>query len=337
MILHLIDEAVDSGARLNQACDMLGLSTRTIQRWREQGEQGFDCRLGPKTPPRNKLSPAERKAVLDAANQPEYRDLSPKQIVPLLADEGVYLASESTLYRILREEDALHHREPSRPRSVSRPREHIATGPCEVFSWDITYLRSAVRGAFYYLYLVEDIFSRKIVGWAVHEEESMDLAARLIDDTAISLGCDPRGLVLHSDNGGPMKGSTMLATLQHLGIVPSFSRPHVSDDNPYSESLFRTLKYRPEFPRDPFASVEAARQWVEDFVVWYNTEHLHSAISFVTPEDRHTGRDIDILAARQRVYEAARNRNPERWARDIRNWERVAVVKLNPEREKAAA
>ena len=337
MILHLIDEAVDSGARLNQACDMLGLSARAIQRWREQGEQGFDRRLGPKTAPRNKLSLAERKAVLDAANRPEYRDLSPKQIVPLLADEGVYLASESTLYRILREEDALHHREPSRPRSVSRPREHIATGPCEVFSWDITYLRSAVRGAFYYLYLVEDIFSRKIVGWAVHEEESMDLAARLIDDTAISLGRDPRGLVLHSDNGGPMKGSTMLATLQRLGIVPSFSRPHVSDDNPYSESLFRTLKYRPEFPRDPFASMEAARQWVEDFVAWYNTEHLHSAISFVKPEDRHTGRDIDILAARQRVYEAARNRNPERWARDTRNWERVAVVKLNPEREKAAA
>jgi len=337
MILGLIDEAVEAGARLNRACDTLGLTARTVQRWRQRGTQGFDRRFGPKTPPRNKLSVAERKAVLEAANRPENCDRSPKQIVPHLADEGVYLASESTFYRILRAEDELHHREPSRPRSVCRPREHIAMGPCEVFSWDITYLRSAVRGAFYYLYLVEDIFSRKIVGWAVHEEESMDLASLLIDETAIRMGCDPRGLVLHSDNGGPMKGSTMLATLQHLGIVPSFSRPHVSDDNPYSESLFRTLKYRPEFPRDPFASIEAARQWVEDFVTWYNTEHLHSAIGFVTPEDRHTGQDIDILAARKRVYEAARKRNPERWARDTRNWERVNVVRLNPEREKAAA
>jgi transposase InsO family protein len=337
MILKLIDEAVESGARLDRACDILGLTTRSVQRWREQGEHGFDRRLGPKTPPPNKLSPAERKEVLDAANRPEHRDLSPKQIVPQLADKGVYLASESTFYRILHEEDALHHREPSRPRSVARPQEHVATGPFDVWSWDITYLRSAVRGAFYYLYLVEDIWSRKIVGWAVHEEESMDLAARLIDDTAIRLGCDPSGLVLHSDNGGPMKGSTMLATLERLGIVPSFSRPHVSDDNPYSEALFRTLKYRPEYPRGAFASLEAARQWVEDFVAWYNTEHLHSAIGFVTPEDRHTGRDIAILAARQRTYEAARKRNPERWARNTRNWERLEVVKLNPERGKSAA
>ena len=337
MIVELINEAVESGARLGRACDILGLTARTVQRWREQSEQGFDRRLGPKTPPRNKLSPAERKEVLDAANRPEHRDLSPKQIVPRLADEDVYLASESTFYRILHEEDALHHREPSRPRSVARPREHVATGPCEVLSWDITYLRSAVRGAFYYLYLVEDIWSRKIVGWAVHEEESMDLAALLIDDTATRLGCDRSELVLHSDNGGPMKGSTMLATLQRLGIVPSFSRPHVSDDNPYSEALFRTLKYRPEYPRGAFASLEAARRWVEAFVAWYNMEHLHSAIGFVTPEDRHTGRDIAVLAARRRTYAAARKRNPERWARGIRNWERLEVVKLNPEREKSAA
>ena len=249
----------------------------------------------------------------------------------------VYLASESTFYRVLDEEDALKHREPSRPRSVARPREHVATGPCQVWSWDITYLRSAVRGAFYYLYLIEDIWSRKIVGWAVHEEESMDLSAYLIDETAKRLGCDQSGLVLHSDNGGPMKGSTMLSTLKHLGIVESFSRPHVSDDNPYSEALFRTLKYRPTYPSGAFASIEAARQWVEDFVVWYNTEHLHSAIGFVTPEDRHTGKDEALLAKRRRIYEAARKRNPERWSGNTRSWQRVEVVKLNPEKEKSAA
>jgi putative transposase len=337
VILKLIDEAVESGARLTRVCHWIGLTARTIQRWRQQGEQGFDRRFGPKTPPRNKLSPIERSQVLDTTQRPEYRELSPKQIVPQLADKGVYLASESTFYRILREEDALHHREPSRPRSVTRPREHVATGPLEVWSWDITYLRSAVRGAFYYLYLIEDIWSRKIVGWAVHEEESMDWSARLIDETATRLGCDRSGLVLHSDNGGPMKGSTMLATLQRLGIVESFSRPHVSDDNPYSEALFRTLKYRPAYPRGAFTSIEAARHWVEDFVIWYNTEHLHSAISFVTPDDRHAGEDEAILVERQEIYEAARKRNPERWSGNTRSWERVEVVKLNPEREKSAA
>ncbi len=337
MILELLEEAVASGARLDRACDTLGLTVRTLQRWRKRGQHGFDRRLGPKTPPGNKLSPKERQAVREAVNRAEYRDLSPKQIVPLLADEGVYLASESTVYRILHEEDALHPREPSRPRSVVKPREHVATGPLECWSWDITYLRSAVRGAFYYLYLIEDIWSRKIVGWAVHEEESMDLSACLIDDVATRLHCDRSGLVLHSDNGGPMKGSTMLATLKRLEIVESFSRPHVSDDNPYSESLFRTLKYRPSYPRGAFASIEAAREWVEDFVGWYNTEHLHSAIGFVTPEDRHTGKDEAILAKRRRVYEAARKRNPERWTGETRNWKRVEIVKLNPEREKSAA
>ena len=164
----------------------------------------------------------------------------------------------------------------------------------------------------------------------------MDLASCLIDDTAVRMGCDRSGLVLHSDNGGPMKGSTMLATLQRLEIVPSFSRPHVSDDNPYSEALFRTLKYRPEYPRGAFANIEAARRWVEDFVAWYNTEHLHSAIGFVTPADRHTGTDEAILTARQRVYETARKRHPERWTGKTRNWERVEVVKLNPEKESEA-
>jgi putative transposase len=337
VITKLIDDAVDAGARLENSCEVLEITPRTIQRWRKQGDQGFDRRFGPKTPPGNKLSKTERKKVLEAANRPEHRDLSPKQIVPRLADEGVFIASESTFYRILKEEDALHHREPSKPRTVSRPREHIATGPCQVFSWDITYLRSAVRGAFHYLYLVEDVWSRKIVGWAVHDEESMELASQLIDDTARRLRRDPKGIVLHSDNGGPMKGSTMLATLQRLGIVPSFSRPSISDDNPYSEALFRTLKYRPEYPRGAFKSIEAARLWVEGFVAWYNTEHLHSAIGFVTPEDRHIGQDKRVLAARQRIYAAARRRNPERWSGKVRAWEHVEVVKLNPQREKSAA
>ena len=247
MILGLIHEAVDQGARRRKAAELLGLSLRTLERWEGPG-CGEDRRAGPKLAPANQLRADERARVLAVANQPEYRDLSPKQIVPLLADQGVYVASESTFYRVLREADQLHHREPSRAPSP-RPQAHVATGPLQLVSWDITFLPSAVRGRFYYLYMFEDVWSRKIVGWRVAETESMETAAELIQQICSDLAFDPKGVVLHSDNGGPMKGATMLATLQRLGIVASFSRPHVSDDNPFSESLFRTLKYRPEYPR----------------------------------------------------------------------------------------
>jgi putative transposase len=330
MILELIDEAVTAGARLERACQELGLTARTVQRWRSE-DGGQDRRCGPKTAPKNKLSEAERNKVLQVADSAEYRDLSPKQIVPRLADRGEYVASESTFYRILRQADQMTHRERSRPASSHKPREHVATGPCQVLSWDITYLRSALRGSFYYLYLFEDIWSRKIVGWRVEQVESMELSAELFERICDELGIDPAGTVLHSDNGGPMKGSTMLATLQRLGVVPSFSRPRVYDDNPYSEALFRTLKYRPSFPSKPFESIEQARQWVAAFVEWYNTKHLHSAIGFVTPDDRHYGRDVAILDKRRRVYERARKRRPERWSRGTRAWERVQTVRLNPD------
>ena len=328
MILGLIDEAVSAGARLSRGCEILGLSERTIQRWRPLGG-GEDRRHGPNNAPPNKLPPEDRQRLLRIVNSPEFCDLSPKQIVPRLADQKIYVASESTIYRILREEAQLTHRQRSRP-PVRRPREQVATGPNQVWSWDITYLRSPVRGLFFYLYLILDIWSRKIVGAQVYPQESTQHAAELFDDSC--LGLDPQGLVLHSDNGGPMTGATMLATLQYLGVVASFSRPRVSDDNPYSEALFRTLKYRPEYPSQPFASLEEAQVWVEGFVRWYNTEHLHSALRFVTPDDRHEGRERDILEYRRRVYEAARRRHPERWAGPIRNWQPVEVVYLNPEK-----
>jgi len=173
----------------------------------------------------------------------------------------------------------------------------------------------------------------------VHPDQSAQHAACLFCETCEELGIDPQGIVFHADNGGPMKGSTMLATIQRLGVIASFSRPGVSDDNPYSEALFRTLKYRPQYPSRPFASLEQARAWVAGFVAWYNTEHRHSAIRFVTPDDRHFGREEAILEKRKAVYEQARRRNPERWAGPTRNWTPVGAVRLNPERrptEKAA-
>lgn len=326
---------MEAGARQSKACGVLGIDPRTVQRWRSRGI-GEDRRAGPRTTPGNKLTKAEREAVLAIANHELYLDLSVKQIVPRLADEGIYMASESTFYRLLREAEQLTHREPSKPRTSCPPRALTATGPGQVWSWDITYLRCPILGVFYYLYLVTDVWSRKIVGAEVHESEDGAHAADLIQRTCAEEGIVRGELHLHNDNGSPMKGATLQATLTALGIVPSFSRPRVSNDNPYSEALFRTMKYRPEYPEGPFASLEAARAWVSAFVEWYNEEHRHSAICFVTPGQRHRGEDRELLAHRKAVYEAARTKNPERWSGSTRNWARDTVVVLNPERERQA-
>lgn len=329
MTLELLEQAVAEGATFDAACASIGLSSRTVRRWRDVGG-GDDGRAGPRTKPVHALTPAERARIVDVATSAEFRDMSPKQIVPRLADKGIYIASESSFYRVLHDEQLMAHRQPSRPRTHHKPNEYVATTPGQVWTWDITYLRGPVRGTFLYLYLVLDVFSRKIVAAEVHAEESAAIAGPLVEWACEKEGVDPRTLVLHADNGGPMKGSTMLATLQRLGVVASFSRPSVSDDNPYVEAVFRTLKFRPGYPRKPFASLEAARQWVDQFVQWYNHEHMHSAIRYVTPEDRHQGRDIELLAARRTLYQCARRGTPRRWTRNIRNWTPVGAVVLNP-------
>lgn len=325
----LIAEAVASGARRHRACALVGLSARTLERW--NAGPADDARQGPREAPPNKLTSAERRAVLHTVNTAEFRDLSPNQIVPRLADAGRYLASESTIYRILRSEEQLEHRGRAKAPVRRPPRAHVATGPDQVWSWDITYLQTPVRGVCLYLYLIMDIWSRRVMGAVVHEEELAVHAAGLFAAICQRRGLDPAGLVLHADNGGPMKGATMVATLERLGVLPSFSRPAVSNDNPFSESLFRTLKYRPEYPTQPFADLLAARTWVTAFVHWYNHEHRHSAIRFVTPAQRHAGRETAILAARQTVYARARARHPERWTGASRNWTPIQEVRLNPE------
>lgn len=330
MILDLVDETVRDGVRQEKACDLLGIDERTLQRWRKKGI-GDDQRAGPRRTPRNKLTSRERELILETANLPEHRDLSAKQIVPRLADQGHYIGSESSFYRVLREEGQVQHRERSRPAVHSRPRELAATRPNHVWSWDITYLLSPVKGVYFYLYLVLDIFSRKIVGWEVHSNESAEHAGVLIAQTCNREGVQRDQVSLHSDNGAPMKCGTFLALLQVLGVAASFSRPGVSDDNPFVEALFRTLKYRPEYPDAPFASLEAAREFIGRFVHWYNSEHLHGNIRFVTPASRHAGKDRAILARRAQVYEQARARHPERWSGSTRNWSPVEQVVLNPQ------
>ena len=336
MILGLVDAAVTAGAPQSMACAQLGLEPRTLQRWRDQ-DIGDDGRAGPKHSPANKLTAKERARVLEVANAPENRDLSPQQIVCKLATQGEFIASESTFSRVLREEKQMGHREPSQPpKKRHRPEEYVATGPNQVWSWDITYLRLPVRGMFLYFYVVVDIWSRKIVAWTIELVESAEHAEAMIAAACEREGVRRDQLVIHSDNGAPMKAATLLAFFQTLGILPSRSRPGVSNDNPYSEALFRTVKYRPEYPRKPFESLEHARRWATWFVDWYNTVHLHSATKFVTPEQRHTGEDVEILAKRDVVYRAARSRNPNRWTGNTRDWSHVKTVVLNPAQRASA-
>ena len=325
----LIDEAYTAGARQHKACEVLDITQRTYQRW-SHPDGCVDKRLEAIHVPANKLTFVEIQSILDIVNTNEYAHLPPCQIVPRLADKGLYLASESTFYRILRDAKQLQHRQRSRVKSHRKPRELIAIAPNQVWSWDITYLPTTVTGLFYYLYLVMDVFSRKIVGWSIHENESSEYASFLVKDICMNEDINKDQVTLHSDNGAPMKGATLLATLQQLGVSTSFSRPSVSNDNPYSESLFKTLKYCYFYPDEPFESIIAARSWVEHFTQWYNTEHYHSALKFMTPEQRHKGDSGFIVAQRQLVYAGAKERHPERWSGDIRNWELPIEVVLNP-------
>jgi putative transposase len=331
--IELIDEAVAAGASLKRACETLGLCLRSYQRWTQGEHLKVDARpLALRPTPANQLSEEERQRILAICNQAEYQSLPPSQIVPDLADKGLYLASESSFYRILREANQNQRRGKQRPpRHRARPTPYSASAPNQVWSWDITSMHTTIAGSYYRLYLVLDVYSRKIVGWEVHEQETTELASLLMRNACLAEGITESGLVLHADNGSAMKGSTMLATLQRLGIIPSFSRPSVSNDNPYSESLFGTMKYRPGYPSQPFDSLTAARTWVYGFVHWYNHEHRHSSIRFVTPHERHQGLDKQILAQRKRVYEQARQQHPERWAGDTRNWSPIEEVWLNPE------
>jgi putative transposase len=328
--VELIKEAMDSGARLEPACKEIGISTRTFERWTEGGQVVVDQRQFVKKTPKNKLSEEERKKVLEVVNSKEFVDLPPSQIVPKLADAGIYLASESTIYRLLREAEMLAHRQNSKAPVVREIPTHIATRSNQVWTWDITWLNGPIKRQYYKLYLIVDIFSRFITGYEVWETEETQHAKTLVKKAVLSQKLRGEPLVLHSDNGSPMKAATFLATLEKLGIQSSFSRPRVSNDNPYSEALFKTLKYMPKYPNNGFSSLEEARKWVSEFVKWYNNVHLHSGIKYVTPHQKHYGQDIKILEKRKKVYELAREKHPERWAKDIRDWDPIESVALNP-------
>jgi len=335
-IIGLINEAAASGARRAKACEVAGISARTLQRW-SKPDNVHDGRKDARHEPSNKLGEEEREEIVKVANSPGYSDMPPCRIVPALADSGRYIASESSFYRVLKQRGQMTHRHSSKPRSKKKPREIKAQGPNQVYSWDITWIPARIAGMYFYLYMVMDIYSRKIVGWQVYEKESSALAADLMTDICQREGVCPDQVTLHSDNGAAMRGEVLLVTLQRLGVIPSFSRSGVSSDNAYSESLFRTMKYVPYYPRKGFEDIARARRWVDDFVRWYNTEHLHSAIKFVTPMQRHEGLDGEILSRRASVYEQARAKNPSRWSGKTRDWSEIREVFLNPDNSKRAA
>ncbi len=275
-----------------------------------------------------KLSEHEREAAVATCCRPEYRDLTPYLVVAKLLELGLYVASVSTMYRLLRERNLLAHRSESAPRAPRpAPPERVASAPNQVWTWDITYLKSAVRGLFFYAYIVLDIWDRSIVGWAVHAEERTEHSEELFRTLKVRHAFP--GLFLHADNGGPMKGATVLTLFSALGITPSFSRPRVSDDNPYSESLFSTMKRAIGYPA-VFDSLETARERSARFVDWYNSEHLHSAIGLVTPYQRRFAEDHEIFTKRNRTLLDAYSLHPERWSRQPALWTHKSTVILNP-------
>ena len=337
ILVRDLEQAREHGARLIPACALAGIDAGTLRRWKA----GDGLRQGDRRPdaarsvPSHALSEAERARIIAVANEPRFAETPPARIVPALADEGIYIASESSFHRVLRAHGQMNRRGRARPPRTSRPpTTHIATRPGDVWCWDVTFLPAQIQGRWFYFYLILDLYSRKIVGFEVHDTDSAEHAAHLARRTALAEGVHAKPVrpVLHGDNGATLKATTVLAMLHWLGIEPSYSRPRVSDDNAFAEALFRTAKYRPEFPLKGFADLDSARQWAMRFVHWYNHEHRHSGIRYVTPAQRHAGQDGPVLAARHAVYQDARQRNPQRWSGSTRNWKPVGAVTLNPER-----
>jgi len=339
-ILALVDEAVVSGATYENACAVIGIASSTLRRWCPEG-QAVSSDLRPtalRPTPSNKFSDEERELITETCNRAEFASLPPSQIVPILADRGEYMGSESTIYRELKRTGQLNHRGRSKKRQSKKPaKTHIATGINQVWMMDVTWLPSRVKGQFFYLYMVEDLFSRFGVHWEVFEEENSEHTCQIIEQSMWREKCLLSAPVLHRDNGSVLKSQTVMQKIHDLGIRSSHSRPRVSNDNAFVESLFRTLKYSPSWPSQGFETITEARKWAARFMHWYDHEHKHSALQFVTPAQRHRGEDVAILEKRHELYEQKKREHPNRWSGHTRNWKRDSVMTLNPEKKDTSA
>jgi putative transposase len=294
-----------------QACEALGVSRATLYRHRQPPREAPPP-PAPRPPPPRTLGSEERAQVLEVLHSERFVDVAPAEVVATLLDEGAYHCSARTMHRILAAEGEAGERRaqrshPARPAPILE-----ATAPNQVWSWDITRLEGPRRWSSYALYVVLDIFSRYVVGWMVADRELAKLAARLIETCVEREGVRQEQLTLHQDRGAPMIAKTFSQTLVDLGVLPSYSRPRVSNDNPFSESHFKTLKYMPTYP-GRFESIEESRAWCARFIEWYNHEHRHSGIAMLRPFDVHVGRAEDVLRARQQAMDEAFARHPERF------------------------
>jgi putative transposase len=294
------------------ACSAIGIPRPTYYRWRSP--RPVVARKGPASC--RALTLQERGEVLATLNSERFSDLAPREVYATLLDEGRYVCSVRTMYRILGENGEVRERRDQLRHPAYKKPELLATGPNQVWSWDITKLLGPAKWTYFYLYVILDIFSRYVVGWMVARGESAALASRLIEETVVKQGIEPGQLTIHADRGTSMKSKPVAFLLADLGITKSHSRPHVSDDNPYSESQFKTLKYMPEFP-DRFGSIEDSRSFLHPFFCWYNTEHHHTGIGLLTPEVVHFGRDEEVIAKRREVLRAAYQARPDRFVRKV--------------------
>lgn len=325
----LIGEALQIGARLYPACDVLGISTRTYQRWKAGCVK--DRRKGAVKRTPRKLTEKEREEIRKISCSEEFKDSNPYEIFITLLERGKYIASIRSFYRVLKASDLLHHRSNKRPGTKHAvPKEAMATGPNQVWSWDITWLPTLVKGVFLYAYKIIDIWDKTIVGWEIHDVECEEHAEALFRRSLAEQGFPH--VHIHSDNGNPMKGISLLAMLYDLGCKNSFSRPRVSNDNPFIESFFGTMKTSVKYP-GRFEDISEARKWLSDFVNWYNTSHRHSGIQFFTPKQMRSGEYKNLVTIRNKTMLEAKKRTPGRWSRKAKQWDVQHTVYLNPSLE----
>ena len=305
-ILIALDIAVASGARLFRACQTIQLCPRRLRRWRKTDEDG---RKGGYRAQGQRLSDFEKDALVVAFNRPEIVDLPVKVACATLMDQGYYTASPSTCARVLAERDA-RRTAPRKPGKAKRP-ELLATGPGQVWCWDISWLEAPLKGTYFYLYMAIDMYSRKVVAWEVYAKEDGVLARDMFAEALKAEGISPGTLLVHADNGKPMRSLKLRALFDVLRVTASYGRPHTSNDNAFAESLFATFKGRISFP-EYFASVHSARDFCMEFFTWYNGFHLHSSLDFVTPQSVHEGLHPGIFSNRNLLLELNREAHPSR-------------------------
>ena len=332
--LTLVEEL---GPRLGFAATCRALDVARATLYRRKTAKVPQVMTPRRAPPRA-LAPQEQQAVLNVLQSPRFVDSAPAQVHAVLLDEGTYLCSTRTMYRMLQAEGQVRERRNQLVHPAYAKPELLATGPNQLWSWDITKLKALAKWTYFYLYVMLDVFSRYVTGWMVAERESDSLASTLIETACARQGIEPNRLTIHSDRGPSMRSKVVAQLMADLGITKTHSRPHVSNDNPYSESQFKTLKYRPDFP-ERFGSIQDARHWCRSFFAWYNTVHRHSGIAWLTPADVHYGRSGEILARRAAVLEAATQAHPERFVKGAARphrlpeavWINKPVVDLEPE------